>query len=319
MNTELKSLLQKGDSIIRSVVERYNNLDVLNDETAVIEIDIMQDDIKQLYLTFKQISYHLYRDYDSKNLANIAPNDNIVDSVATSDNDFVGDTNNVGEYIDDTDISDENSYNYDEPIDYEQEGESDHDINSDIEENFVSENLFSAAGVDIDNYEAKEKSDTVRSDSEKLHLQSNTNYDTTQNQEQGRVSSFAETTDIKPKNINESNLSNENLTIGETFTNNEVTINDTIKDINEQQYSFRPKLNPISNLSEAINLNEKFTFIADLFEGNEQAYDEAIKRLERAVNYDEAMWILDSMRKPHWSENIETAHLLKDFVHRRYI
>ncbi|MDD3738817.1 MAG: hypothetical protein PHP31_05940 [Lentimicrobiaceae bacterium] len=319
MNTELKSLLQKGDSIIRSVVERYNNLDVLNDETAVMEIDIMQDDIKQLYLTFKQISYHLYRDYDSKNLANIAPNGNIADSVIKSDSNFVEETNNVSEYTDDTDISDENSYNYDEPIDYEQEVESDHDINSEIEEKFAGENLFSAAGVDIDNYEIVEKRDTTRSDSEKKYLQNNAEHIATQDQEQGRASNFAETTDIKPKNNNESNMHNENLTIGETFTNNEVSINDTIKDINEQQYSFRPKLNPISNLSEAINLNEKFTFIADLFEGNEQAYDEAIKRLERAVNYDEAMWILDSMRKPHWSENIETAHLLKDFVHRRYI
>jgi hypothetical protein len=323
MNTELKSLLQKGDIIIRSVVERYNNLDVLNDEAAVMEIDIMQDDIKQLYLTFKQISYYLYRDYDNKNAVNFVPDDNVANSVAPSDNNIEANRDNVIEDETETEIFDANMSHYEEAVGYEQETVNDYDNIPDLEENFADGNLFSAAGVDIDNYEDDAKveklSDTLPSDIEKQHTQNNFDYAATQAKEQGRAQNLAETFDFKQKNINESNQHNDNLTIGEAFTSNEVSINDTLKGSDEEQYSFRPKLNPISNLSEAINLNEKFTFIAELFEGDERAYDEAIKRLERAVNYDEAMWILDSMRKPYWNESIETANLLKDFVHRRYI
>jgi hypothetical protein len=50
---------------------------------------------------------------------------------------------------------------------------------------------------------------------------------------------------------------------------------------------------PISNIGEAIGINDKFYFIRELFSGDTRAYQDTIKRLNTSASLGEAMKILD--------------------------
>jgi len=76
---------------------------------------------------------------------------------------------------------------------------------------------------------------------------------------------------------------------------------------------------PISDLSTGIGLNDKFSFISELFANNPALYDEAIIRINKAVNIDEAGWILQKYHSTEWEHKHETLARLKDFIKRRFI
>jgi hypothetical protein len=76
---------------------------------------------------------------------------------------------------------------------------------------------------------------------------------------------------------------------------------------------------PISDLSTGIGLNDKFSFISELFANNPVLYDEAITRINKAVNSDEAGWILQKYHSKEWEHKHETLARLKDFIKRRFI
>jgi hypothetical protein len=54
------------------------------------------------------------------------------------------------------------------------------------------------------------------------------------------------------------------------------------------------KTKPIKNLSDAIGLNDRFLFISEIFEGNKDSYNQAISRLDKAENLQDAMAIIMS-------------------------
>jgi hypothetical protein len=62
----------------------------------------------------------------------------------------------------------------------------------------------------------------------------------------------------------------------------------------EKDLSDRLKIRPITNLSDAIGLNDRFLFISDVFDGNKDAYNQAISRLDKAENLQDAMAIIMS-------------------------
>ena len=76
---------------------------------------------------------------------------------------------------------------------------------------------------------------------------------------------------------------------------------------------------PISDLSTGIGLNDKFSFISELFGNNPVLYEEAITRINKAVNIDEAGWILQKYHSTEWEHKHETLARLKDFIKRRFI
>ena len=81
----------------------------------------------------------------------------------------------------------------------------------------------------------------------------------------------------------------------------------------------RMQFQPISDLATGIGLNDKFTFINELFGNNPAQYEEAIARINKAVNVDEAGWILQKYHTAEWQNKEETLQRLKDFVKRRFI
>jgi len=77
------------------------------------------------------------------------------------------------------------------------------------------------------------------------------------------------------------------------------------------------KSKPLTNLSDAIGVNDKFLFIRELFNGNPEAYNQAITRLDNAQNMEDAKAVIMSYR----GDNKETdaSKQLLDLVKRKFL
>jgi len=94
--------------------------------------------------------------------------------------------------------------------------------------------------------------------------------------------------------------------------------------INEKMGSLRDeddlsdiiKSKPLTKLSEAIGVNDKFLFIRELFDGNPEAYNQAISRLDNAENFEDAKGVIMS----YSSDNKDTDAIrqLLDLVKRKF-
>lgn len=62
----------------------------------------------------------------------------------------------------------------------------------------------------------------------------------------------------------------------------------------EKDLSDQLKIKPIISLSEAIDISDKFLFMGEIFDGNKDAYAEAISRLDKAESLDDARAIIMS-------------------------
>jgi hypothetical protein len=83
--------------------------------------------------------------------------------------------------------------------------------------------------------------------------------------------------------------------------------------------STRMQHNPISNLKRAIGINEKFIFVYELFGGNTQLYSETIERLNSMEGRNEAIALLETLRREyHWDIENMAFQKLVDMVSRRY-
>jgi len=78
--------------------------------------------------------------------------------------------------------------------------------------------------------------------------------------------------------------------------------------------------NPVSDLKKSIGINEKFSFINELFDGNLNAYNEAIDKLNASAGYTEAIAFLDGELLPahQWDQEGQSYLNLKNLVERRF-
>ena len=84
---------------------------------------------------------------------------------------------------------------------------------------------------------------------------------------------------------------------------------------NEEDISAVLKTKPISNLNDAIGVNDKFLFIREIFGGNQASYDDAIYRLNNVTNLPDAKAIIMSYTG-EGDEN-EAVKQLLDLVKRK--
>ncbi len=84
----------------------------------------------------------------------------------------------------------------------------------------------------------------------------------------------------------------------------------------EEDFSDILKSKPLANLKEAIGVNDKFLFIRELFGGNQEAYNQAITRIDNAESLEDARAVIMSYR----GENKETdaVRQLLDLVKRKF-
>jgi hypothetical protein len=75
----------------------------------------------------------------------------------------------------------------------------------------------------------------------------------------------------------------------------------------EKDLSDQLKAKPINSLSEAIDISDKFLFMGEIFDGNKDAYAQAISRLDKAESLDDAEAII----KSYTGENTENEAVIQ--------
>jgi hypothetical protein len=79
-------------------------------------------------------------------------------------------------------------------------------------------------------------------------------------------------------------------------------------------------LDPIKDLKSAIGINDKFQFIATLFNGDEKAFEQAIKTINGFKIYAEAQfWIKSNLREQNkWDDTDDVVKAFDLLVKRRF-
>jgi len=84
----------------------------------------------------------------------------------------------------------------------------------------------------------------------------------------------------------------------------------------QNNLSSRMQSKPITDLSRAIGLNEKFLFVRELFEGDKERYHEAIQIINEMPNYQEAK---DYIRQQfNWDHEKPEVVRFMDLVNRKF-
>jgi hypothetical protein len=96
-----------------------------------------------------------------------------------------------------------------------------------------------------------------------------------------------------------------------------VEINEVITNTELQE---KLALDPIKDLKAAIGINDKFQFIATLFNGDEKAFENAVKTINGFKIYAEAQfWIKSNLREQNkWDETAEVVKAFDLLVKRRF-
>lgn len=113
---------------------------------------------------------------------------------------------------------------------------------------------------------------------------------------------------------------NSNVGIGEKYNDDKSSVNDRLSLNNgDNSIGERMKHHHVANLKTAIDINHKFLFIRELFEGNSEAYNQAIDQLNEAPDMQKAQAILSGYHdKYNWDEKSSALELFLDVIKRRY-
>ena len=116
---------------------------------------------------------------------------------------------------------------------------------------------------------------------------------------------------------------------GNPVSNDEIAHSDETESINEKisKENHEPsiveqhKSTPITDLGSAININKKFSYLNELFQGDIQLYNSAIEHLNGCTNFQEAEdYIQTSLQeKYNWKEKEKIANDFITLVSRRFI
>lgn len=108
--------------------------------------------------------------------------------------------------------------------------------------------------------------------------------------------------------------------IGDRYEDDKSSVNDFLSVKNgTHSIGERLKHHQIHDLKKAIDINHKFLFIRELFNGNSQEYNRAIERLNEAGSMEEAVTILDEFREKYsWNEKEEALNIFNELIHRKF-
>lgn len=104
--------------------------------------------------------------------------------------------------------------------------------------------------------------------------------------------------------------------IGDSFSHLSNSVNEKLSNRKpEEDVSEILKSKPILSLSDAIGINDRFLFIREIFDGNKDAYSQAIARLDKTENLKDARAVIMSYTGDN-KEN-EAVKQLIDLVKRK--
>jgi len=108
----------------------------------------------------------------------------------------------------------------------------------------------------------------------------------------------------------------ESSIIADRFVHLASSINEQIGSHIEDDISGILKAKPVSSLTEAIGINDRFLFIREIFNGDREAYNQALEKLESAQNLGDAKAVLMSYTGN--STESEASKQLLDLVKRKF-
>lgn len=110
----------------------------------------------------------------------------------------------------------------------------------------------------------------------------------------------------------------EKSSLGEKFSADRPTLNEELSSqVISADLANQLKNRPITNLSSAIGLNEKFEFIHTLFHGDKEAYEATIDKLNMATNFNEAYTYLNTQLQ--WDMSDPLVQRILELIRRKLI
>ncbi|MBK9636438.1 MAG: hypothetical protein IPO63_00945 [Bacteroidetes bacterium] len=109
-------------------------------------------------------------------------------------------------------------------------------------------------------------------------------------------------------------------TIGSTYAPGESVSDKIHKTQTEKSVSDKIKTQPLVDLKLSIGINERFAFINELFQGDQQLYHQSIDKINSMHVYEEAQQMIhhELMQKLNWSENNSRLQEFDKLVKRRF-
>ncbi len=111
---------------------------------------------------------------------------------------------------------------------------------------------------------------------------------------------------------------NKGKIISDRFKSQSASVHDSF--LHSQKYddlSTKLKAKPITNIADAIGINDKFIFIKELFGGNENKYIKTIEVLNNATNFNDAYnYIVGNF---NWDMDSSLVQILLDLIRRKLI
>lgn len=109
--------------------------------------------------------------------------------------------------------------------------------------------------------------------------------------------------------------------VNEAIAANGESLNDKLKSSSiRKEIGHSIKDTPIKDLRKAIGINDRYSFINELFRGDETMYERSIKTINSFNIYGEAeLWIKRELKlKLAWSEESKSVQLFDQLVNRRF-
>lgn len=293
---DLNRLTRDADDLIRKVVSRYNQLYVPAGSISQVELDLMLDDLRKLYDTFKtigQVNIRLHHDQNNPQIT--VPTAKPVDPEQNE-----------------TDIQ-ENRNQFSatpEPFQHEPQPEQKLQPQPEAMPDQEPEVIAPQSSAEVTEQQiiSKPEPETLSPYKEPEFIVS-------------EIADKAET-GLPAEEESLPGLTPETTTamLVDKFNSGNKSLSETMAaNPSKDGVAGRLLYQPIADLASGIGLNDKFTFISELFANNTVQYEEAITRINKAVNQDEASWILQKYQTSDWDHKQETLLRLKEFIKRRFI
>lgn len=310
---DLNRLTRDADDLIRKVVSRYNQLYVPAGNISQVELDLMLDDLRKLYDTFKNIGQA------SLTLQNSLVKPEVRVNIAVPVNSQpVSSASPV--------FSEKQVHPVDivaEPPQSDPDPEPINEVKPAITSEPEPERDLIKANEDKSVPETEFEITLIKEKGVEFVPEPETEADPVG---ENQVLATTETSDMGKPVLNNSEKNNPvysdptPATLADRFNSGNKSLSETMASSQPLPgIGSRLQFQPISDLNTGIGINDKFSFINELFSNNPVQYDEAIYRINKAVNLDEANWILQKYHSSEWEQKHESLNRLKDFVKRRFI
>jgi hypothetical protein len=118
------------------------------------------------------------------------------------------------------------------------------------------------------------------------------------------------TTPVKPKGTGDAQI------ISDRFKGRS-TLHETLHQTLGKDGSTLSHAKPVSNLMAAIGINDRFTFIRELFNNDTQAFENTMSILNEATNFNDAYNYM--IQHQDWDMDSDAVQLLLEIIRRKYI